>query len=53
MNIDNMIKTPKFIKSRLLGCGITSINLVVDILNYVMIELGQPFHAFDSDRLKG
>ena len=38
VNIDNMIKTPKVIKSRLLGCGITSINLVVDILNYVMIE---------------
>ena len=53
VNIDNMIKTPKVIKSRLLGCGITSINLVVDILNYVMIELGQPFHAFDNDRLKG
>ena len=51
--INNKIKTPILIKNRLKSCGITSINLIVDILNYVMIELGQPFHAFDSDTLNG
>ena len=52
-NIDNKIKTPTFMKNRLISCEITPVNFVVDLLNYVMIELGQPFHAFDKDRLVG
>lgn len=45
--------TPTFITERLRRAGIRCINLPVDIGNYVMLELGQPMHAFDADRLVG
>lgn len=45
--------SPDFIKKRLELCGVKSINNVVDISNYVMLELGQPNHIFDWDRLYG
>lgn len=44
-------ESPAFIKNRLMACGIRPINNVVDISNYVMLELGQPLHFYDSDRL--
>ena len=52
-NLSAQTKTPKFIKDRLIKCDISPINLIVDISNYVMIELGQPTHAFDLDKING
>ena len=44
-------ESPEFIKNRLIASGIRPINNVVDISNYVMLELGQPLHFYDADRL--
>ena len=44
-------ESPEFIKRRLMACGIRPINNVVDISNYVMLELGQPLHFYDADNL--
>ncbi len=44
-------ESPDFIKKRLNSVGIRSINNVVDISNYVMLEFGQPLHFFDKDKL--
>ena len=44
-------ESPAFIKNRLMACGIRPINNVVDISNYVMLEIGQPLHFYDSDKL--
>lgn len=46
-------ESPAFIKNRLMACGIRPINNVVDISNYVMLELGQPLHFYDADKLQG
>ncbi len=45
--------SPDFIRKRLEKVGLRSINNVVDITNYVLLELGQPMHAFDYDKLQG
>ena len=45
--------SPAWLRRRLELCGMRSLNNVVDVTNYVMIELGQPLHAFDADRIAG
>jgi phenylalanyl-tRNA synthetase beta chain len=45
--------SPQWLRSKLEAVGLRSINNIVDISNFVMLELGQPTHAFDSDKLKG
>ena len=45
--------SPQWLRAKLESVGIRSINNIVDISNFVMLELGQPTHAFDSDKLKG
>ena len=51
-NINNE-QSPQWIKDRLKAIGSRSINLIVDISNYVMFDTGQPLHAFDKDKIKG
>lgn len=46
-------ESPDFIKNRLIASGIRPINNVVDISNYVMLELGQPLHFYNADNLDG
>ncbi len=46
-------ESPKYIKERLKVCGLQLINNVVDAANYVMLETGQPMHAFDLDKISG
>ncbi len=52
-NVDVSVQTPLWMQERLRRCGLRSISPVVDVTNYVMLELGQPMHAFDLDRIEG
>lgn len=45
--------SPEWLVRRLNACGIRSINNIVDITNYVMLEMGQPMHAFDINSIEG
>jgi len=52
-NIDPRSVTPFWMQEKLRRCGVRSIDPVVDVTNFVLLELGQPMHAFDLARLKG
>jgi phenylalanyl-tRNA synthetase beta chain len=45
--------SPQWLRAKIESVGVRSINNIVDISNFVLLELGQPTHAFDADKLKG
>ncbi|MBH8449064.1 phenylalanine--tRNA ligase subunit beta, partial [Pseudomonas aeruginosa] len=51
--IDVKAPSPLWMREKLRRCGIRSIDAVVDVTNYVLLELGQPMHAFDLGRIDG
>jgi phenylalanyl-tRNA synthetase beta chain len=52
-NVDPGAPTPLWMREKLRRSGLRSISAIVDVTNYVLLELGQPMHAFDLDRLQG
>jgi phenylalanyl-tRNA synthetase beta chain len=50
--VDSKATTPAWMTTRLKKSGINTVSVIVDITNYVMMELGQPMHAFDQAKLK-
>lgn len=52
-NFNSKAQTPLWMQRRIEKCGMRSISLAVDVTNYVMLELGQPLHAFDRAQIQG
>jgi phenylalanyl-tRNA synthetase beta chain len=52
-DIDVTAPTPLWMKEKLRRCGLRSVDAVVDVTNYVLLELGQPMHAFDRQSIEG
>lgn len=53
VEIDNARPTPIWLRERLRRAGVRSISPVVDVTNYILMELGQPMHAYDLDKVEG
>lgn len=51
--VDVSRPSPLWLQEKLRRCGLRSIDAVVDVTNYLLLELGQPMHAFDGDKLSG
>lgn len=52
-NIDRTVKSPKWLSDHLVASGVRTHNFLVDVTNFILLELGQPLHAFDADKIQG
>ena len=52
-NVDVSKPSPLWLQEKLRRCGLRSIDAVVDVTNFILLELGQPMHAFDLDKIQG
>ncbi|RBP98375.1 phenylalanine--tRNA ligase subunit beta [Bifidobacterium aemilianum] len=52
-DFDPSARTPNWMRRRLIRAGMRSLSLAVDVTNYVMLDLGQPMHAYDLDKIEG